>query len=85
MPVIIQNVSKKYNHTKSNQKREFQPTHINSHPNEYTPLLRYYPLAVNLDRCLEAVMLELSNTVCVPNEIERSNLSVFNMITKVSK
>ena len=28
-----------------------QPTLTNLHPNELTQGLRYYPLAVNLDRC----------------------------------
>ena len=44
------------NHTKcvslSNQKCTTQSTLINLHPNEYSQALRYYPFAVNLDRCV---------------------------------
>ena len=29
-----------------------QSTLINLHPNKYTQRLRYYPFAVNLDRCV---------------------------------
>ena len=43
------------NHTKcvplSNQKCMTQPTLSSLHPNEYSQELRYYPFAVNLDRC----------------------------------
>ena len=35
-----------------NQKCPTQPTIINSHPNEYTQGLHYYPFATNLDRCV---------------------------------
>ena len=42
---------------------------------------------VNLDRCVEIcnTLNDLSNKVCVPNEIEDLNLSVFNMITRINK
>ena len=35
----------------NNQQYMVQPTLINLHPNEYVAGLRYYPFAVNLDRC----------------------------------
>ena len=58
-------------------------TVINLHPNEYTQELRYYPFAVNLERCVEScnILNDLSNKVCVPNKTEDLNLSMFNMIT----
>ena len=49
--VLLTNVVNASSHTKcvslSNQKCEIQPTLINSHPNEYSQELHYYPLAVN--------------------------------------
>ena len=33
------------------QKCMTQPSFINLHPNKYNQELRYYPFAVNLDRC----------------------------------
>ena len=74
------------NHTKclslSNQKCEIL---INFHPNEYSQELHYYPFAVKLDRCVASckTLNGLSNKVCVPNETEDLNLSVFNMITGI--
>ena len=48
-----------------------QPTLINLHPNEYSQGLCYYPLAVNLDRCVGScdTLNDLSNRVCVPKKI----------------
>ena len=44
------------NHTKcvslNNQQCIIQPTLISFHCNKYTQGLRYYPFAVNLDRCV---------------------------------
>ena len=48
-----------------------------------TPL-RYYPFAVNLDRCCNTLS-DLSNKVCVPNKTEDLNLNVFNMITGINE
>ena len=44
-----------------------QPTLINLHPNEFNQGLRYYPLLVNLDRCVRScnTLNVLSNKVCV--------------------
>ena len=48
-----------------------QPTLINLHPNEYGHRLRYYPFAINLDRCMESynTLNDLSKRICVLNEI----------------
>ena len=51
---LLTSIESASSHTKcvllSNQKCMTQPTIINLHPNEYAQGLRYYPLAVNLDR-----------------------------------
>ena len=79
------------NHTKcaslNNKQCLIQPTLINLHPNEYTQGLRYYPVAVNVDRCVGSCKIcwNLSNKLCVPNKTEDSNLSVFNMITRINE
>ena len=50
-----------------------QPTLINLHPNDYSQGLRYYPFAVNLDRCAGScnAINNLSNRVCVPKKTKR--------------
>ena len=67
----------------NNQQYMTQPILINLHPNEYIKRLRYYPRAVNLDRCMGIcnTLNDLFNKVCVPNKTEDLNLSVFNMAT----
>ena len=73
-------------HTKceslSHQKREIQPTFINSNPNEYNQQLHYHLFAVKLDKCDGScnTLNGLSNRVCVPNKTEDLNIHVFNMI-----
>ena len=69
----------------SNQKCITQPTLINLHPNEYSQEFHYNPFAIKLDRCIGScnTLNDLSNKVCVPNETEDLNLSVFNMITGI--
>ena len=59
-----------------------QHTLINLHLNKYTQELHYYPFAVKWDRCVEScnTLNDLSNKVCVPNETEDLNLSVFIQI-----
>ena len=80
---LVTSIVNASNHTKcvssSNQKCTTQPTLINLHPNQYTQGLRYYPFAVNLDRCVGSynTLNDLSNTVCVPNNAEDLNLSIF--------
>ena len=71
----------------SNQQCMTQPTLINLHPNKYVEGLRYYPFAVNLDRCMGGynTLNDLSNKLCVPNKTEDLNLSVFNMITGINE
>ena len=71
----------------SNKKCMIQLTLINLHPNEYRQELHYYLFAVNLDRCIGScnTFHDLSNKVCVPNETEDLNLSVFNMITGINE
>ena len=60
-----------------------QPTLINLHHNEYIQRLRYYPFAVNLNRC--NALSDPSNSVCVPNKTKGLDLSVFNMVTGVNE
>ena len=62
-----------------------QPSLINLHPNDYSQGLRYYPFAVNLERCIASCnTLNLSNRECIPNKTDDLNLSVFNMITGIN-
>ena len=53
---LLTNIVNGSNHTKcislNNQQFMSQPTLINSHPNEYSQGLPYYPFVVNLDRCM---------------------------------
>ena len=87
---LVTSIVNASNHTKyvssSNQKCTTQPTLINLHPNQYTQGLHYYPFAVSLDRCIGSynTLNDLSNTVCVPNNAENLNLSIFNMITRIN-
>ena len=80
---LVTSIVNASDHTKcvssSNQKCTTQPTLINLHPNQYTQGLHYYPFAVNLDRCVGSynTLNDLSNTVCVPNNAEDLNLSIF--------
>ena len=60
---------------------------MNLHPKEYIEGFGYYPFAVNLDRCMLScnTLKDLSSEVCVPNETQDLNLSVFNMITGLTE
>ena len=71
----------------SNQKCMIQPTLINLHPSENSHECHYYPFTVKLDRCFGIfnTINDLSNKVCVPNNTEDLNLSVFNMITGINE
>ena len=71
----------------SNQKRKFQPTFINLYPNEHSQEFHFYPFAIKLGRCFGScnTLNDLSNKVCVPNETEDLNLSVFNMIIGINE
>ena len=71
----------------SNQKCMLQPTLINLHPNEYSQEFHFYPFAVKLDRYVGScnTLNDLSNKVCVPNETEDLNLSVFNINTGINE
>ena len=62
-----------------------QPNLINLHPNEYSQGLRYYPFAVNLDKCVEScnILNDISNRVCVPNKTKDLNSHVFNIISRI--
>ena len=62
-----------------------QPNPINLHPNEYSQGLRYYPFAVNLDKCVEScnILNDISNRVCVPNKAKDLNSHVFNIISRI--
>ena len=64
-----------------------QPTVINLNSNEYTQGLCYYTFAVNLDRYVGScnTLNDLFNKVCVPNETEDLNLSVFNINTGIKE
>ena len=67
----------------SNRKYKIQPTIINLHPNEYSQELHYYPFAIKLDKYIGSLNTfnDLSNKVCVQNEMEDLNIHVFNVIT----
>ena len=56
------------------------------HPNEYTQGLCYYPLAVNLDRCVRScnTLNELSNKIGAQDKTEDLDRSVFNIITGIN-
>ena len=64
-----------------------QSIFMNLHPKEYIEGFGCYPFAVNLDRCMVScsTLKDLSNEVCVPNEAQDLNLSVFNMITGLTE
>ena len=49
--------------------------------------MHYYFFAINLDRYAGRcnTLDDLSNKVCVPNETEELNLSVFNMIKGINE
>ena len=57
------------------------------HPNKYTQGLRYYPFAVNLDRCVGSCRTfgDLSNRVCVLNKTEDLSLNLFNIVTGINE
>ena len=88
---LLTRIVNAFNHTKcaslSNKKCTSQPTLLNIHPNEYIQGFCYYPFAVNLDKRTEScnTLNELSNKVCIPNETEDLNLSIFNMITGIKQ
>ena len=85
--VLLTSIANASNHTKvislNNQKCKIQPTLINSHPNEYSQELHYYPFTIKLDKCVRScnTLNDLSNKVCVPNKTEDLNIHVFHMIT----
>ena len=70
-----------------NQKCMVQPTLINLHSNKYNQEFHCYPFAVKLYRCVGScnTLNDLSNKVCVSNETEDLNLSMFNMITGITE
>ena len=70
-----------------NQQCMTQPTLITLHPNEYIQGLRYYPFAVDLDRCIGSCNTanDLSDRVCISGKTEDLVLSVFNMIIKLNQ
>ena len=55
--------------------------------NECSQEFHYYPFSVKFDRCTEGcnTINDLSNKICVPNEKEDLNLSVFIMITRINE
>ena len=64
-----------------------RPSLINSHPNEYSQVLRCYPFVVNLGRCTGScnTLKDLSNRVCVASKTKDLNINVFNMITRINE
>ena len=64
-----------------------QTTLINLHPNENSQELFYHPFTVKLDICVGScnTLNNLSNKVCVSNETEDLNLSMFNMIKGINE
>ena len=79
------------NHTKcislSNQKCMIQPTLINLHHSKYVQEFHYYPFLDKLDRCVGSfnTLNDLSNKVCVLYKTGDLILSVFEMITGITK
>ena len=79
------------NHAKfvslNNQKCMTQPTLIKLYPDGYSQKLRYYPFAVNLDRCAGScnTLDDLSTRVCAPNETKDLSFYVFKMITRINE
>ena len=71
----------------SNQKCMTRSTLIILHPNKSSQELHYYPLPVNLDRCVRScnTLCDLSNRLCVANKKKDLNLSLFNMITGINE
>ena len=63
-----------------------QPILISLHPNEYIEGLCHYSFAVNLDKCMGGSknFEGLFNKLCVPVKIKDSNLTVFDMITRIN-
>ena len=59
-------------------KCEIQPILTNSHPNEYSQELHYYPCAIKLDKCVGScnTFNDLFDNVCVPDKTEDSNIYV---------
>ena len=60
---------------------------IDLHPNKQVQWLHYYPFAINLDRWMRScnTLNDLSRRICVPNQTEDLNLSVFNMETGINE
>ena len=85
--VVLSSIANSSNHTKcvslSNQECKIQPTLINLHPNEYSQEFHHHLFSVKLDRWVGSctTIKELPNKVCIPNDTEDLNLSVFNTIT----
>ena len=77
-------------HTKcvslSNRKCMTQPILINLRPDGQSQELRYYPFAIDWDRCVGScnTLSDLSNKVYIPNKREDLNLRVLNMITGIN-
>ena len=57
----------------SNQKCMTRSTLIILHPNKWSQEFHYYPLPVNLDRCVRScnTLCDLSNRLCVANKKKR--------------
>ena len=64
-----------------------QPALINFGPNEYRQEFHYYPFAAKLNRYFGScsTVNDLSNKVCVPNQTEDFNLSLFSRITEINQ
>ena len=71
----------------NNQQCMIQPVFINLYPNEYSQGIRYYPFAINLDRCVGSynTLDYLSSRLCVTDKAEELNLNVFNIITETNE
>ena len=71
----------------NNQRCMIQPTLNNLHHNDYFKEFHYYPFSVKQDRYFGScnTLIDLSNKLCIPNNAEDLNLSVFNMITGISE
>ena len=88
---LFTSIANASNHIKcvslNNQQYMVEPALINLYLNDYSQGLCYYPLAINLERCIGScnVLNDLSNRVCIPNKKEDLNVRVFNITRGISE
>ena len=68
----------------NNQQYMAKPNLSNLRSNEYIEGLCYYPIAVNLDRCIRSCSTANDLSVCVLNKTEDLSFSIFSMIAGIN-